>query len=128
MLDPHRERELREARRLANLEREESQLKRKEEKARIAKERAVLREAKGKERAVRLKALLSELQAMGIHERLSRLATDGTIPLEAIPENMITLSLAIVHELPQRIRAALLARLDRRKARRWRKFRKALKP
>lgn len=126
LLDPHRERELRQARRLAYLEHEALQRKRKEDKAREAQERASLRQADAKMRAARLKALLAELEAMGFQERLALLAIDATIPLEAVPDNLITPCLPTVQELPEELRGALLARLDCRNAGRWRKLRRAL--
>ncbi len=110
----------------ARLEFEKKQQQRKEENRRIAQAAAIVRRNEGKERAERVKLYMRHVEALGARDRLIFLATDETFPLEVIPQNLITSSLSQALELPAKNRMALLARLDRRKASRWRRLRKAL--
>jgi hypothetical protein len=86
---------------------------------------AMMRRNEGKQRGKQVRAYLRNLEAMGAG-RLAFLAHDETFPLEVISESLVASSLPYIAQLAPETKAALLARLDRRKARRWRKFRNAL--
>jgi hypothetical protein len=120
------ERERHRQRQLAHLEREAAQRLRKHEDKHLAQERAGVRCAEGEERAAKVRAYVMNLEAMSVLDRLVFLACDETFPLEVIPRNLIALSLPQVPLLTAEARAAFLLRIDRRKARRWRRLRRAL--
>jgi hypothetical protein len=81
---------------------------------------------RGESRAERLRAHLKQLDAMPPGQRLSFLAFDESFPLGAVPEDLIAPTVPHIPEQPAEVREALLSRLDRRKARRWRAFRRLL--
>jgi hypothetical protein len=110
----------------ARLEREKLERLRSAKKRHKTQERAQHRRDRGQERAARRLAFLDRLTAMESGDMLIFLATDRSFPLEAIPETLVGSSLHAAPGLPADVRIALLYRLDRRKARRWRSFRKAL--
>jgi hypothetical protein len=121
-----RHQETKKAARLARIEFEEQQRQRKKENKRLAQAAAALRRAEGIERAERVRVYVRDLASMGAHDRLLFLARDRSFPLEVIPQNLINSALPQVQQLTAEIRAVLRLRLDRRKARRWRKLRNEL--
>jgi hypothetical protein len=119
--------EQRRRRKLEHVEREALQRQRKQERVSEAQQRALLRRIEGEQRARRLAAYLKDLLAMRDQDRLQFLAFDHSFPLEAVPEDLITKDVDAIGGLSAEARDALLTRLDRRKARRWKKIYKALK-
>jgi hypothetical protein len=117
----HKECEQRRRRKLEHAEREAFQRQRREDKAREAQQRVLLRRIEGEKRAKLLAAFLEGLQRLCDQERLEFLASDRSFPLEAVPGNLITNSVGAVGKLSAETRNELLARLDRRTARRWKK-------
>jgi hypothetical protein len=107
-------------------EREELERRRRAEKARATQARAKERRHQGLERSKQRLIFLDRLIRMEGRDMLIFLSTDRSFPIEAIPEIIIESGLHAALHLPADVRLSLLRRLDRRKARRWRSFRRAL--
>lgn len=100
--------------------------RRKVERAQEAKQRHEERRLINKERSARLHAELKRLREINGWQRLARIASDAALPLEAIPSELIADCILDVGALDHEARRSLLARIDQRRGRMWRRLRLAL--
>jgi len=77
-------------------------------------------------RKAHLATLLAELQSLSPEARLLRVARDDSIPLGALPNELIVSSLSGTAALDTQAREALLRRIDRRQAGVWKELRQRL--
>jgi hypothetical protein len=124
------EQQLRATRRVAHHLKEQEQrvakLKRIEERAKLAAVRTLERRENSKERQVQISARVGQLRDVDCSTRLSVLASDTSLPLEAIPAALIVECIGAARNLDNKTKQTLLRRIDRRQGRIWKDLRAAL--
>ena len=90
------------------------------------RERVQIRRREAADRKTQIGDLLAKITAMDPIDRLTLLAADYSIPLGAIPENLIILCLEAADKLSNEVRIDLARRIDRRQSRHWKELRARL--
>ena len=111
----------------AQLLRESREQEAKARRLQTAQDLHVARRKRSAQRKRQLTVILAQLRETPAQKRLAFIAKRRTLPLEAIPNDLIEPSVTTAHLLEPVLRASLLKRIDRRKTGVWKVLRRMWK-